>query len=83
MTAPPFHISLPVLLISVIHMVILLINVGSTDSGKSLQARQHNIVLAAGAVDDEWIAALVRADEHAYMTIAGVKHQIAGERFAP
>lgn len=50
---------------------------------KSLQACQHHIILRTGAVDDKRIAVAVFADEHAYMGIAGVKHQITRLCFAP
>ena len=55
----------------------------SADGGKPLQAGQDDIVLAAGAVNDQRLAALVRADEYAHMAVTGVKHQIAGQGFAP
>ena len=55
----------------------------SANAHKSLQAGQHHIILRTGAVDDERIAVAVLADKHAYMGIAGVKHQIARLCFAP
>ena len=56
---------------------------GSTDRCKTNFTCYNHIVGSAGAVDDKRIAATVLADEHAYMSIAGVKHQITRLCFAP
>ena len=55
----------------------------SANAHKALQACKHHIILRTGAVDDKRITVAVLADEHAYMSIAGVKHQITRLCFAP
>ena len=47
---------------------------------KALDAGDHHIVVSAGAVDDEQIAALIPAAYDAHMGVLWVKYQIAGQR---
>ena len=55
----------------------------SANAHKALQACKHHIVLRTGAVDDKRIAVAVLAYKHAYMSIAGIKHQITRLCFTP
>lgn len=50
---------------------------------KALDAGDHHIVVSAGAVDDEQIAALIPAAYDAHMGVLWVKYQIAGQRLVP
>ena len=43
----------------------------------------HHIVVSAGAVDDEQIAALVPAAYNAHMGVLWIEYQIAGQRLVP
>lgn len=53
------------------------------DGGKALDAGNHHIVVSAGTVDDEQIAALVPTAHNAHMGVLWVEYQIAGERLIP
>ena len=50
---------------------------------KALDAGDHHIVVSAGAVDDEQIAALIPAAYDAHVGVLWVKYQIAGHRLIP
>ena len=50
---------------------------------KALDAGDHHIVVSAGAVDDEQIAALVPAAYNAHMGVLWIEYQIAGQRLVP
>ena len=50
---------------------------------KALDAGDHHIVVSAGAVDDEQIAALIPAADDAHMGVLWIEYQIAGQRLVP
>lgn len=53
------------------------------DACKAALSRHHHIVVPAGAVDDEHIAAAVKSADNADMGVLRVENKIAGQCLSP
>lgn len=58
-------------------------NIRSGNGDKSLLAGDDHIVIAAGAVDNENVAAFIPAGDNAYMLVIGIKGKVAYLRLIP
>lgn len=57
--------------------------IGSCDGSKASASSDHHIIGAAGAVNNQHVAALIKPADYPHMGILRVKNEVAGDGLAP